>query len=81
MFQSSGERLNGFLRYLMIKIKSSNYMCSFKNKNVSNKDLIILDFVLTGVLVLSASYVFSVFEEWSYFDSLYYSFITLTTIG
>ena len=81
MFQSSGERLNGFLRYLMQKIKSTKFPFSFKNKEVSNKDLIILELVLTIILILSASYVFSAFEGWTYFDSFYYSFITLTTIG
>ena len=81
MFQSTGERLNGFLRFLMERIKSADLFFAFKNKTVSNKDLIILEFVLTIVLILSASYVFSAFEGWTYFDSFYYSFITLTTIG
>lgn len=82
MFQSVGERLNGFLNYLIKKIKLINFrFYKFKHKNASNKDLIIAESMLTLLLVLSASYVFSVYEEWSYFDAIYYSFITLTTIG
>lgn len=82
MFQSVGERLNGFLRYLLSKLKSTNFkFIKFQDKDVSNRDLIISESFLTVILVLSASYIFSVYEDWSYFDAIYYSFITLTTIG
>ncbi|RNA40536.1 Two pore potassium channel sup-9 [Brachionus plicatilis] len=82
MFQSVGERLNGFLKYTLRKIKLASFrFYKFKNKNVSNKDLIVTEFMLTLVLVVTASYIFSVYEGWSYFDAIYYSFITLTTIG
>ena len=81
MFQSVGERLNGFLRYVIKLFKNNQRVIKVKNKEVSNKDLIMFEFFLTAFLVLNASYVFSTYENWSYFDSLYYSFITLTTIG
>lgn len=81
MFQSVGERLNAFLSYFMKKIKSNSSIFKFKSKNVSNFDLIIVEFVLTLLLVFSASYIFHIYEGWGYFDCIYYSFITLTTIG
>ncbi|CAF0956228.1 unnamed protein product [Brachionus calyciflorus] len=82
MFQSVGERLNGFLKYSIKILKTTKIKnFQFKNKSVSNKDLIVAESFLTFVLVLTASYIFSVYEGWSYFDAIYYSFITLTTIG
>lgn len=82
MFQSVGERLNGFLKYTIKQIKLINFrFFKFKYHNVSNKDLIIAELMLTSILVLTASYIFSIYEGWSYFDAIYYSFITLTTIG
>jgi hypothetical protein len=81
MFQSVGERLNAFLSYCMKKIKSNSVIYKFKNKNVSNFDLIIVEFVLTLLLVFTASYIFHIYEGWSYLNCIYYSFITLTTIG
>ena len=81
MFQSVGERLNSFIRYVLHKIKRSKFLFSLKNTNVTNKDLVITQTLLTFIFIFSSSYVFSVFEGWSYFNSFYYSFITLTTIG
>lgn len=82
MFQSVGERLNGFLKYTIKQIKLINFrFFQFKYHSVSNKDLIIAELMLTSILVLTASYIFSIYEGWSYFDAIYYSFITLTTIG
>lgn len=82
MFQSVGERLNSFLRYAINKLKSSTKLFpNLQNKEATNTELIFVELWLTVFLLLGASYVFSTFEEWSYFDSFYYSFITLTTIG
>jgi hypothetical protein len=105
MFQSVGERLNTFLRFLIIKVKKNqiniknwaaykwnkcinneqnklNHHCESSRKfTVSNKELLFTEVSMTIIFCLFASYIFSVYEGWSYFDSNYYSFITLTTIG
>ena len=82
MFQSVGERLNQILRYMMEKIKSNDSkLFKFKNKNVSNFELIIVQGMLTLILVITASHVFHIYEGWNYFDCFWYSLISLTTIG
>jgi hypothetical protein len=36
---------------------------------------------LGTLVILIGTYVFNKYENWGYFDSYYYCFITLTTIG
>ena len=40
-------------------------------------------FLIPGIMIfmLAPAGIFSHVESWSYFDSIYYAFITLTTIG
>lgn len=37
--------------------------------------------LLSSVIITTGAAVFSRYEGWSYFDSFYYCFVTLTTIG
>ena len=78
MFQSVGERLNSLISYLLRKVKRK---LKLKNQEVGLVDLITVETLLTFTITYIASYVFMRYEEWSYFDAIYYCFITLTTIG
>jgi len=37
--------------------------------------------LLSSIIITTGAAVFSKYEGWSYFDSFYYCFVTLTTIG
>ena len=78
MFQNVGERLNTFVTYLLKQIKKCFRM---KNTEVSQTDLIFITMNLSTVIITAGALMFSHFERWKYLDSLYYCFITLTTIG
>ncbi|VDI31588.1 two pore potassium channel protein sup-9-like [Mytilus galloprovincialis] len=78
MFQNVGERLNTFVTYLLKQIKKCFRM---KNTEVSQTDLIFITTNLSTVIITAGALMFSHFEGWRYINSLYYCFITLTTIG
>lgn len=78
MFQSVGERLNSLIVFFLTRFKKR---LKLKNQEVGLFELISIEFFLTMTITLVASYVFMNKEEWTYFDAMYYCFITLTTIG
>lgn len=78
MFQSVGERLNSLIAFVLGKLKRK---LNLKNQDVGLFELITVEFVLTVTITGVASYIFMRNEGWSYFDAIYYCFITLTTIG
>ncbi|XGW12203.1 hypothetical protein V3C99_013136 [Haemonchus contortus] len=77
MFQSIGERMNTFAARLLRVAKKA----SGRAPVVTHIDLIFVASGLGTFLIAFGALAFSKYENWTYFDSLYYCFTTLTTIG
>ncbi|XP_050420801.1 two pore potassium channel protein sup-9-like [Adelges cooleyi] len=78
MFQSIGERLNKFAS-VVIKRAKKYFKC--KKEEATEMNLMCATGLLSSVIITTGAAVFSKYEGWSYFDSFYYCFVTLTTIG
>uniref|UniRef100_A0A915DP73 Two pore potassium channel protein sup-9 n=1 Tax=Ditylenchus dipsaci TaxID=166011 RepID=A0A915DP73_9BILA len=80
MFQSIGERLNTVAAKILRAFKEL-FGRKSSPATVSHTDLIIICSALSLFLIAAGAWIFHRYEDWSYFDSLYYCFITLVTIG
>ncbi|XP_032399198.1 potassium channel subfamily K member 3a [Etheostoma spectabile] len=78
MFQSVGERINTFVRYLLHRLKKCLGM---RRTEVSMVNMVIIGFISCMSTLCLGALAFSHFEGWSFFHAYYYCFITLTTIG
>lgn len=78
MFQSAGERLNAIISFVLMHVKRS---LGCRNQKVSAFELIAVEFGMTTMLILGGSFIFCEQEKWTYFESIYYSFVTFWTIG
>ncbi|CAI5684012.1 potassium channel subfamily K member 3a [Oreochromis niloticus] len=78
MFQSVGERINTFVRYLLHRLKKCLGM---RCTEVSMVNMVTIGFISCMSTLCVGALAFSHFEGWSFFHAYYYCFITLTTIG
>lgn len=78
MFQSIGERLNKFVSVFIKKVK---VYIRCKQTEATETNLMLFNGMLSSIIITTGAAVFSRYEGWNYFDSFYYCFVTLTTIG
>uniref|UniRef100_A0A3Q4HXF8 Potassium channel subfamily K member n=1 Tax=Neolamprologus brichardi TaxID=32507 RepID=A0A3Q4HXF8_NEOBR len=78
MFQSVGERINTFVRYLLHRLKKCLGM---RRTEVSLVNMVTIGFISCMSTLCVGAVAFSHFEGWTFFHAFYYCFITLTTIG
>ncbi|XP_040564664.1 two pore potassium channel protein sup-9 [Lepeophtheirus salmonis] len=78
MFQSMGERMNK--AYSMI-IKKCRTSWGSTRTDANEFDLIIASGITSSIVILCGAIMYHTQEGWAFFDSVYYSFITLSTIG
>jgi hypothetical protein len=78
MFQSIGERLN---KFASVVIRRAKKYLRCQQTEATEMNLMLATGLLSSVIITTGAAVFSRYEGWSYFDSFYYCFVTLTTIG
>ncbi|XP_071773559.1 potassium channel subfamily K member 15-like [Centroberyx gerrardi] len=78
MFQSLGERINTFVRYLLRRAKQG---MGLQKTEVSMGNMVLVGLLSCMSTLCLGAAAFSHFEGWTFFHAYYYCFITLTTIG
>ncbi|XP_056220030.1 potassium channel subfamily K member 15-like [Seriola aureovittata] len=78
MFQSVGERINTFVRYLLRRAKQG---LGLRKTEVSMGNMVLVGLLSCMSTLCIGAATFSHFEDWTFFNAYYYCFITLTTIG
>ena len=78
MFQSVGDKLNFFAAYCIQMVKKCSRV---KNTEVNQFEKVVVAGLLAVFTVTVGAAMFSHYEGWTYFNSIYFCVITLTTIG
>ena len=78
MFQSVGVRLNHFDSYW---IKGLKKCLRARVVDVNQTERVLVSLTLSVLVIAGGAAMFSQYEGWTFFDSIYYCVITLTTIG
>lgn len=78
MFQSIGERLN---KFASVVIRRAKTYLRCQRTEATEMNLMLATGLLSSIIITTGAAVFSRYEGWNYFDSFYYCFVTLTTIG
>jgi len=78
MFQSIGERMNKASSILIRRLRT---WLGCNQTEAGETDLILASSAMSFVSIICGAYLYHKQEGWTYFDSFYYCFITLTTIG
>ncbi|KAM8913784.1 potassium channel subfamily K member 15-like [Spinachia spinachia] len=78
MFQSLGERINTAVRHVLHRAKQG---LGLRETEVSIGNMVLVGLLLCVSTLSLGGAAFSYFEDWTFFNSYYYCFVTLTTIG
>merc|ERR1712141_176097 len=73
-----GERMNKAFSVIIRKIKT---VCGCSRTEATEIDLILASLFTSSIMIGGGALLYHTSEGWSFFDSLYYTFITLSTIG
>lgn len=78
MFQAIGERMGVLMSFVLRRIKRC---LGLKSRDVSLIHLVALGLIIWFAFLCAGAAMFSHYERWDFYRSLYYFFVTLTTIG
>lgn len=78
LLQSIGERMNKCSSVIIQKLRTW-FGC--RQKEATELDLIFSSLFFSFISISGGTVLYSTQEGWTYFESCYYCFITLTTIG